>query len=227
MHGYTRSALRAIVVVASVMCFAHTASVAAMKYHQVAVDHAGIAVAEFTTMEDVESADDPYPFAERVLYKDDVGRLIVIRRSMPTSTTDATKYTCLATSETLEVDTVLDESLTMTFGGQSVLIRAADLDRSATELPKRIAAQVAAAVQGLSAACRDALHRLVEIGTFYSVEFNADAGELGGLLFPDVPHVNPRGDDLIAPRRNIVNPFDPNQTPPDPFEQQFGNAYYQ
>lgn len=222
MHSNTGSAMRAIVVALALGC-ANATSSAATKYHQIAVDHAGHAVAEFTTIRGV----DQDPDSERVLYEDDSGRLVVIRDGMPTPTIWAISYACLATSETLELDIVFDESITIKLGSRSVRIEAADVDREATALPRGISAQVASMVKDLSGTCRDTLHRLAEIGTFYSFELAADAGEIGGLLFPDIPHRHPSGDDLIAPRRNVVSPFDPNQTPPDAFEQQFGNAYFQ
>ena len=227
MSNKPRVFLRLLLAFTFIAFCARAASATMIKYHQVQMDSSHHPVAEFTSIKSSNQASNPYPYTERVLYKDESGRLLVIRRSYPTPTSSATTYTCPATGETLELDVTLQYSVTVKFAGHSLIIRGADVDRGATALPPAIAAQVTTVLQGLSAACRNTLHRMVEIGASYSIEFSVDAGELGGTMFPDIPSTSPNDESLLAPYQDMMKPFDPNQTPPNAFEQQFGSAYYQ
>ena len=227
MRRKPRVFFRALTALSLITVCGRTASATMIKYHQVQLDSSRHQVAEFTTIRSSNPVASRYPYMARVLYKDDSGHLLVIRRNYATSTNYATTYTCPGTSETLELDIVLNDSVTVKFAGHSLFIRGADVDRNATGLPATIAAQVTTALQGLSATCRTTLRRLVEIGSSYSIEFDADAGELGGTIFPDISPSSPNDESLLAPFQDMVNPFDPNQTPPNAFEQQFGSAYYQ
>ncbi len=198
------------------------------KFHMTVVDAAqgNTIVAEFTTIQTALSAPTD-PFTSRVLYKDDSARLLVIRKDHPGDGSRAVSVECLATSEVVSYHTdAVADTITFGFGNSSMVISSSELAPSGEGLSAAKLQEAVLLYQSLTPACRQTLVRLAEIGTVYSLELWDVAFPLTATVVTQVTGTLP-ATETTSGQLSLVRPFDPQQTPPNSFESQFGAAYYQ
>jgi hypothetical protein len=201
------------------------------KLHRVVTTAPGAStiVAEFTA---ISSNLDELPATYRVLYRDAQGRRLVIRNLYTDGEGSGTlSIECVSSGETVEFDTVAQESVTARFGTNSATINKTELAPGATALPENLRDESAAVFSSLSLPCRLTLKRMAEIGEIYSVEFSEAAlmvynFVLTGGMEIAIDGEPPAVETTSAPTEVVVE-FDPAQTPPSEFEEGFGAAYYE
>src|SRR5262252_9191630 len=98
------------------------------KIHYVIVSPDGATVAEYTAIQSTIAEGEEYPFVKRVLYKDDAGRLLVIRQNEESPERSTARFTCLATGETIELGREPQSVMTIRFGTHVVRIDGSTLD---------------------------------------------------------------------------------------------------
>lgn len=199
-----------------------------VKHHGKVLDAPGGAtVAEFTAIGTLMATEGD-PITERRLYRDDAGRLLVLRRHYPgaTGTASFDSIECLGTGELIRVERERRQKLTLRIGDESVEVQAAEVAPTATRLPRAILERAAALRNGLSPSCREALDCLVEIGATRSLEVYTTSQAIMPFFYPDLELRAPRTDTTVGPM-DPVGPFDPTTTPPNEFELPFGRAYFE
>ena len=199
-----------------------------VKHHEtVHVAPGGAQVAEFTTISTLmTSANDA--LMSRRLYRDDRGRLLVLRRNYPNSAGGIAvdSVECLASGEVIRVEHVKNDKVTLRFGSQTVEVLASSVDPAATRLPQPALDQAAAVFQTISPPCRQALLRLAQIGASNSLELYTTSRAFVPFFFPEIEGKAPSMDTTYGPI-DPVGPFDPSTNPPNAFEQLFGSAYFE
>lgn len=193
-----------------------------IKYdQQVLVD--GEVLAKYTTIQTKKTI---VPYRVRVLYEDENGVLLVLRNEFVTDATGAVQSSAMSarivgTGETLHISMPNTAEITLTIGGGSMTFADADVFPDGV---RQSALQLLAS--NTSQAFRDALHRLAEVGSFYTVDHSSLAFALRGLFFPDISVTGPPQDRATTPTQTVKD-FDPLTQQPRAFEATFGDAYYQ
>jgi hypothetical protein len=173
-------------------------------------------LAEFT---DIMTLDQIQPYLSRFLYGDSTGNLLVIRFSANTTdSTSRTEYTFLGTGEKIAFD-IAPPNVTLTrTNGPSITFVDAD------PIPPEVQSQAASVMEGASQSFKDALRGFAEVTSRYGARLLVAGILLTGVLYPDIDTPSTgSGEELTG---KVVG-FDPDTTPPNAFEQQFGQAYYQ
>lgn len=186
-------------------------------------------LAEYT---EIATSDHLSPREQRYLYVDSVGVALVLRHStdvvMDGDVIEGTgsfgsSVTMVSTGEqiTLEYDQGTDTvAVTIASGSFSYS------DTSERPLPQSVKVEALGVLTAnASPAFQQALQRFAGVGARYSNLFHGFAFELADLFFAEIELLAVT--DLTSEPTEIVTDFDPYTTPPGPFEQQFGQAYYE
>jgi hypothetical protein len=171
---------------------------------------------------------DSGPHRSRLLYQDMDEDLLVIRHSVEDQRTSV-EY--LATGEELFFDFVDDpyRILTITYGTNAVDINFGEVEGEfgidGTEFPQSLITAGQALIANASTAFQDALFRLAKVGCYDTFEIYDVVVPYAHIFYNDVDCKSvPSNHPGI---KDIVHDFDPRVNPPDAFEEQFGQAYYQ
>lgn len=177
------------------------------------------------------TSDSEFPYESRILYEDEFGRRLVIRKRFLDDTGYGTttiewpdrsesvvfelapgiSLTVRHTQETLVIDT---QTTVMEMGPDPRSLRPADR------------AAGLALISSASEEFRAALRSLAEVGVYESMFFTGVGNWMSQLFFHDIPSGFPaKGPTTME--KTIVVGFDPMVVPPDAFEQAFGAAYFE
>jgi hypothetical protein len=192
------------------------------RHHTTTMDE--VVYSEFTY---IGTADDASPYIHRILYKDDLSVLLVIRQATQFVGADEdfisheVTITDVSTGETMTLTHNIDDAMHLQVGGGSF-----DFTHSIPySLEARAGAKSLVDVNATQS-FRDALQRLAKVGAYYCYSLQGLGELLRDLLFDDVLGAK-KPANYCAESTDRVKPFDPNTTPPNAFDQQFGSAYYQ
>ena len=195
---------------------------AEVKYHQIV--HIGNELAEYTV---IVPMDENSPRISRHLYQHSQGERLVVRSTsyfvegaLPQTSSFTTSVESIDTGETMELSLDEDDTITVVLGGGSV----SWVD--GPEVPEEVQQQAVTLLANVSTEFSDALYRLGEAGIAYSMTFNTIGTVIAELLFPGQLVVVSLQNAEQVPTEVVQN-FDPNVHPPGPFEQPFGNHYYE
>jgi len=186
----------------------------------------GQPVVRWTT---ISTVDDVQPWLQRVLYMDQGGHRLVIRHTLDETTgqnVDSIQY--VPTGEIVTFEIHDQSTMVVTGGAQQMTISRAEVEAYNPEgptFPPAVLAQASVLFSGLSAEFRTALGTLARTGCENLIEFYSTGMRYAYLFFDDVPCRTPPAG-FVHPVDGALD-LDPAATPPGPFEQPFGAAYFE
>jgi hypothetical protein len=166
--------------------------------------------------------DATFPAMQRILLKDmNTGRLFVVRRTITTPYTHASASVERVGVGQLVAETSSGGAGTLMLCGSSVAFS----DLGPIEAQSQSVLNEADAILDSCPDTKADLERIVILGLQYDEEIEDVAFILRSLLRDFATVAEIRGGTIT--KLSTIKPFDPNTAPPDSFEQQFGQAYYE
>lgn len=201
------------------------------KYHQsveIPTDSGTKVLAEFTT---IVTSDTEFPFLSRILYEDEQGRRLVIRKEFLDDTGfGTTTIEWPDKSESVSFELAPNHSLTVSRGEQSLVV---DVQTTLAEMgPDPLSFRPVDRAAGLTLIAgatenfRSTLRTLAEVGVYESMFFTGVGNWMSQLFFHDIQSGFPAKDSTSMHKTKVVG-FDPLVVAPGPFEQEFGDAYFE